>query len=101
MWQVGIAYSLMIVTTVVIFMIILSFGGTLRAPVSITRSLVELIVLNVGLDLRVLSPALFAVFVIMAVVTTMMTSPILALLTRGRREGVEHAAGSVARGPAR
>jgi hypothetical protein len=55
----------------------------------------------VGLDLKVLSPALFAMFVIMAVVTTMMTSPILALLTRGRREGVEHAAGSVARGPAR
>jgi len=52
MWQVGIAYSLMIVTTVVIFMIILSLGGTLRAPVSNTRSLVELIVLNVGLDLR-------------------------------------------------
>jgi len=66
-----------------------------------TRGLVELIVLNVGLDLRVLSPALFAMLVIMAVVTTMMTSPILALLTRARREGVEHAAGSVARGPAR
>jgi len=44
-----------------------------------TRGLVELIVLNIGLDLKVLSPALFAMLVIMAVVTTMMASPLLPL----------------------
>jgi Kef-type K+ transport system membrane component KefB len=42
-----------------------------------TRGLVELIVLNIGLDLGVLTPRLFTMLVIMAVVTTMMTSPIL------------------------
>ena len=42
-----------------------------------TRGLVELIVLNIGLDLGVISPRLFTMLVIMALVTTMMTSPIL------------------------
>jgi Kef-type K+ transport system membrane component KefB len=42
-----------------------------------TRGLMELIVLNVGLDLGVLSPRLFAMMVIMAVVTTWITSPLL------------------------
>jgi Kef-type K+ transport system membrane component KefB len=51
-----------------------------------TRGLVELIVLNIGLDLGVLSPALFAMLVIMAVVTTMMASPLLPLL--GYRQGM-------------
>src|SRR5205823_134934 len=50
-----------------------------------TRGLMELIVLNVGLDLRVISPPLFAMLVIMAVVTTMATAPVLALLTRAPR----------------
>ena len=45
-----------------------------------TRGLVELIVLNIGLDLGVLSPTLFSMLVIMAIVTTMMASPLLALL---------------------
>lgn len=45
-----------------------------------TRGLVELIVLNIGLDLGVLSPTIFAMLVIMALVTTMMASPLLALL---------------------
>jgi Kef-type K+ transport system membrane component KefB len=42
-----------------------------------TRGLMELIVLNVGLDLGVLSPVLFTMFVLMAVVTTLATTPIL------------------------
>jgi Kef-type K+ transport system membrane component KefB len=42
-----------------------------------TRGLVELIVLNVGLDLGIISPRLFAMLVVMALVTTMMTMPIL------------------------
>ena len=45
-----------------------------------TRGLMELIALNIGLDLGVISPALFAMMVIMALVTTMATSPLLALL---------------------
>lgn len=47
-----------------------------------TRGLVELVVLNVGLDLGVISPRLFAILVIMALVTTFMTSPLLSLIQR-------------------
>jgi len=47
-----------------------------------TRGLVELIVLNIGLDLGVITPRLFTMLVIMALVTTMMTSPILTRLVR-------------------
>jgi hypothetical protein len=47
-----------------------------------TRGLMELIVLNIGLELRVISPTLFAMLVIMAVVTTFATTPILHLITR-------------------
>jgi Kef-type K+ transport system membrane component KefB len=42
-----------------------------------TRGLVELIVLNIGLDLGVISPRLFTMLVIMALATTIMTGPIL------------------------
>lgn len=42
-----------------------------------TRGLMELVVLNIGLDLGVLSPQLFAMMVIMALVTTFMTGPAL------------------------
>jgi Kef-type K+ transport system membrane component KefB len=45
-----------------------------------TRGLVELIVLNIGLDLGVLSPTLFTMLVVMAVITTAMTSPVLSLM---------------------
>jgi Kef-type K+ transport system membrane component KefB len=45
-----------------------------------TRGLMELIVLNIGLDLGVISPTLFAMMVLMALVTTMATTPILQLL---------------------
>jgi Kef-type K+ transport system membrane component KefB len=73
------------------------FGGTLvaarltglgwRTSASLgllmnTRGLMELIALNIGLDLGVISPALFAMMVLMALVTTMMTTPLLQLLTR-------------------
>lgn len=49
-----------------------------------TRGLMELIVLNVGLDLGVLSPTLFAMLVIMAIVTTLVTTPVLQALSRTR-----------------
>ncbi len=47
-----------------------------------TRGLVELIVLNIGLDLQVISPTLFTMLVIMALVTTFMTTPVLHVITR-------------------
>ncbi|HUE71038.1 MAG TPA: cation:proton antiporter [Pirellulaceae bacterium] len=71
------------------------FGGTLAAArfagldwrtgsalgvLMNTRGLMELIVLNIGLDLGVISPIMFAMLVIMALVTTMATTPLLALL---------------------
>jgi Kef-type K+ transport system membrane component KefB len=46
-----------------------------------TRGLMELIVLNIGLELGVISPKLFAMMVIMALVTTIATTPILHVLT--------------------
>lgn len=42
-----------------------------------TRGLMELVVLNIGYDLGVLSPEVFAMMVIMALATTMMTGPAL------------------------
>jgi Kef-type K+ transport system membrane component KefB len=44
-----------------------------------TRGLVELIVLNLGLDLGILSARVFAMMVVMALVTTFMTGPLLSL----------------------
>jgi Kef-type K+ transport system membrane component KefB len=49
-----------------------------------TRGLVELIVLNIGYDLGILSPRIFTMMVLMALVTTFMTGPILSLLGYGR-----------------
>jgi Kef-type K+ transport system membrane component KefB len=45
-----------------------------------TRGLMELIVLNVGLELNVISPTLFAMMVLMALATTMMTAPLMSLI---------------------
>jgi Kef-type K+ transport system membrane component KefB len=42
-----------------------------------TRGLMELIVLSVGLELGVISPRLFTMLALMAIVTTMMTAPVL------------------------
>jgi Kef-type K+ transport system membrane component KefB len=59
-----------------------------------TRGLMELIVLNIGLDLGVISPTLFAMLVLMALVTTLATSPLLGLLeTHSVRAPVSVAAG--------
>jgi Kef-type K+ transport system membrane component KefB len=74
------------------------FGGTLAAArltgmdwqssaslgiLMNTRGLMELIVLNIGLDLGVISPALFTMMVIMALVTTIATTPLLELVGGG------------------
>ena len=45
-----------------------------------TRGLMELVVLNIGYDLGVLSPKIFAMMVIMALATTFMTGPALDLI---------------------
>lgn len=80
------------------------FGGTLAGALAArhdwqtasslavlmnTRGLMELIVLNVGLSLGVISPALFTMLVIMAIVTTIMTTPVLRILVpeAARRRG--------------
>ena len=71
------------------------FGGTLAAArltglgwrdaaalgtLMNTRGLMGLIVLNVGLDLKVISPTLFAMMVLMALATTLATAPVLHFL---------------------
>jgi Kef-type K+ transport system membrane component KefB len=70
------------------------FGGTLAAArlmgkgwrdatalglLMNTRGLMELIVLNIGLDLGVITPTLFTMMVIMALVTTVATTPLVHL----------------------
>jgi Kef-type K+ transport system membrane component KefB len=45
-----------------------------------TRGLMELVVLNIGYDLGILSPEIFTMMVIMALVTTCMTGPALDLI---------------------
>lgn len=47
-----------------------------------TRGLMELVVLNIGYDLGVLTPEIFAMMVIMALATTFMTGPALDLIER-------------------
>ena len=42
-----------------------------------TRGLVELVVLNIGLDLGILSQVMFSLLVLMALITTALTSPLL------------------------
>ena len=49
-----------------------------------TRGLMELVVLNIGLDLGVISPTLFAIMVVMALVTTLATAPVVGWLERER-----------------
>src|SRR2546425_5541490 len=50
----------------------LALGGLMN-----TRGLTELVILGIGLDAGVISPALFSMMVIMALATTFMTTPLL------------------------
>jgi Kef-type K+ transport system membrane component KefB len=50
-----------------------------------TRGLVELIVLNIAYNAHVFSPTLFTMLVVMALVTTMITVPVLNVLRIGKR----------------
>jgi len=45
-----------------------------------TRGLMELVVLNIGLELKILTPEVFTMMVIMALVTTFMTGPLLNII---------------------
>lgn len=56
-----------------------------------TRGLMELVVLNIGYDLGVLTPEVFAMMVIMALVTTAMTGPALDIINRFMKEPKEAA----------
>ena len=47
-----------------------------------TRGLMELVVLNIGYDLGILSPQMYTMMVIMALATTCMAGPVLAVLAR-------------------
>ena len=50
-----------------------------------TRGLVELVALNIGYDLGILPPRIFAMMVVMALVTTFLTGPLLNLAERAKR----------------
>jgi Kef-type K+ transport system membrane component KefB len=84
--------ALAITALIILVATVGKFGGTLAAArltgmgwrnaaslgiLMNTRGLMELIVLNIGLDLGVISPTLFTMMVIMALATTMATTPVL------------------------
>ncbi|WP_320064958.1 cation:proton antiporter [Micromonospora sp. RTGN7] len=52
------------------------------AAMMICRGLTEIVVLNIGLSMGLITPSLFAILIAMTLVTTMMTSPLLARLRR-------------------
>ena len=91
--------SWLICGTIIVFATTGKFGGTLIAARFVgldwrtssalgilmnTRGLMELIVLNIGLSLGVISPKLFAMMVMMALVTTVTTTPILKRILSGQ-----------------
>lgn len=96
--QIGLVSSLtewLICAVIIVVATAGKFGGTIaaarltgldwRTSASLgilmnTRGLMELIVLNIGLDLGVISPTLFAMMVLMALATTIATTPILTTL---------------------
>jgi Kef-type K+ transport system membrane component KefB len=62
-----------------------SSGMSLRDSIALgalmnTRGLMELIVLNIGYDLGILSSRIFAILILMALTTTFMTSPLLSMV---------------------
>jgi Kef-type K+ transport system membrane component KefB len=62
-----------------------------------TRGLIELVVLNMGFDLGILSPKIFTMMVIMALTTTFMAGPLLSLAElRDRRRSLLNAEARIA-----
>ncbi|KAJ3415660.1 hypothetical protein HDV05_004338 [Chytridiales sp. JEL 0842] len=63
----------------------LAFGLPLRESLAVgtlmnAKGLVELIVLNIGLDAKLINPPIFAIMVVMAIVTTCMTTPLISIV---------------------
>ncbi len=78
-------------------------GNTWRQSATIgslmnARGLIELIMLNIGLDAHVISQTLFTMLVLMAIVTTLMASPLFRLLY-GHLIQKEQAEAELARAP--
>jgi Kef-type K+ transport system membrane component KefB len=59
-----------------------------------TRGLVELVALNIGYDLGIITPTIFTMMVLMALVTTLMTGPLLGLLVPDTRAAASHKKGT-------
>jgi Kef-type K+ transport system membrane component KefB len=53
-----------------------------------TRGLIELVILNIGLDRKIISPALFSMMVLMTLTTTFMTAPLLSIVNPVARASV-------------
>jgi len=53
------------------------------------RALMELIVMKVGLDIGVIGKDMFTMLLVMAILTTVMTGPLLSLFTRGSKNAEE------------
>lgn len=65
-----------------------------------TRGLTELIVLNIGLTAQIISQSMFTILVLMALVTTLATAPLLAAIDHRRPRAREGTAGSAAQAAA-
>lgn len=50
-----------------------------------TRGLIELVALNIGYDIGILSPEIFTILVLMALITTFMTGPAMSLINYAYR----------------
>lgn len=61
------------------------------------RGLMELIILNIGLERGLVTPELFSMMVVMAVVTTLMATPLFNLVYSERDTAAARAAGALAR----
>jgi Kef-type K+ transport system membrane component KefB len=70
----------------------LSIGALLN-----TRGLMELVIANVGLDLGIISPTLFTMLVLMALLTTVLAAPALTLIERVGRGSMATGAAEAAR----
>jgi len=53
-----------------------------------TRGLMELVILNIGIELGVINQALFSMMVLMALVTTFLTTPLIEMVHPSRRQAV-------------
>ena len=57
-----------------------------------TRGLMQLVILNLGFELGVINQALFSMMVVMAIVTTLLTTPLMEWINPVREQRVESAA---------